>query len=130
MEVDLDEKSKLFWSIVLLFRKLGLILPYMLSESFLKWGVAMASGKKSTATNRVLSMFQEWDNGTKASRAAVLEDFVKHHQNQTGPELELEFAQAASLFFARITAWMRLRLVFPLIWETYTPGACDYTDAW
>jgi len=71
----------------------------------------MASGKKSTATNRVLSMFQEWDNGTKASRAAVLEDFVKHHQNQTGPELELEFAQAASLFFARITAWMRLSYI-------------------
>ena len=68
-----------------------------------------SGGKSSTATNRVLSMFQEWDNGTKASRARMLEDFVSTNESQTGPELELEFAQAASLFFARITAWMRLR---------------------
>ncbi|XP_063729195.1 armadillo-like helical domain containing protein 1 [Symsagittifera roscoffensis] len=70
-----------------------------------------SGGKSSTATNRVLSMFQEWDNGTKASRARMLEDFVSTNESQTGPELELEFAQAASLFFARITAWMRLSYI-------------------
>ena len=74
--------------------------------------VDMTTGKTSTATNRVLAMFQEWDNGTKANRGKLLEDFIKNNHNQTGPELELEFAQAASLFFARITAWMRLRSSF------------------
>ena len=64
-------------------------------------------------------MFQEWDNGTKANRGKLLEDFIKNNSNQTGPELELEFAQAASLFFARITAWMRLRLLTLLFFSIF-----------
>ena len=60
----------------------------------------------------MLGILEEWDKGSKAVRRQILQDFIAHNYNKTGPELEAEFAEAASLFLARLTAW--LRLTYPL----------------
>ncbi|XP_059155298.1 armadillo-like helical domain containing protein 1 [Physella acuta] len=75
----------------------------------------MGSAKQQTSISRVMDILQEWDRGTKQVRRKMLEDFIAQNQNKTGPELEQEFAQAASLFLTRLTAWLRL---------TYMTGVC------
>lgn len=62
-----------------------------------------------------MGLLQEWDKGSKVVRQKILQDFVAQNQHKTGPELEQEFAQAASLFLTRLTAWLRL---------TYMIGTC------
>lgn len=73
------------------------------------------SAKQQTAISKVMNILQEWDKGSKVVRKKILEDFIAQNQNKTGPELEQEFAQAASLFLTRLTAWLRL---------TYMIGTC------
>ncbi|XP_033738661.1 armadillo-like helical domain containing protein 1 [Pecten maximus] len=68
----------------------------------------MGSAKQQSAISKVMSLLQEWDKGSKVVRGKILKDFISQNQNKTGPELEQEFAQAASLFLARLTAWLRL----------------------
>lgn len=75
----------------------------------------MGSAKQQTSISRVMNILQEWDKGSKTVRKQILEDFVAQNQNKTGPELDQEFAQAGSLFLARLTAWLRL---------TYMSGYC------
>ncbi|XP_076441453.1 armadillo-like helical domain containing protein 1 [Babylonia areolata] len=75
----------------------------------------MGSAKQQTSISRVMNILQEWDKGAKPVRKKILEDFIYQNQNKTGPELEQEFAQAGSLFLARLTAWLRL---------TYMNGQC------
>ncbi|XP_078656583.1 armadillo-like helical domain containing protein 1 [Branchiostoma floridae x Branchiostoma belcheri] len=77
----------------------------------------MTSGNAKTdaAINRVFGLLQEWDKGNKMTRGRILEEFIANNQGKTAPELELEFAQAASLFLTRLTAWIRL---------TYMLGTC------
>ena len=60
----------------------------------------------------VTKLLQQWDHGSKSVRSKILQDFIAQNQGKTGPELELEFAHAASLFLTRLTAW--LRLTYPL----------------
>jgi len=62
-----------------------------------------------------MGILQEWDKGSKITRKGILLDFINQNANKTGPELEQEFAQAASLFLTRLTAWLRL---------TYMTGQC------
>ncbi|KAK0064962.1 armadillo-like helical domain containing protein 1, partial [Biomphalaria pfeifferi] len=64
--------------------------------------------KQQTSISRVLGILSEWDKGTKQLRKKILEQFIIQNQNKTGPELEEEFVQAASLFLTRLTAWLRL----------------------
>jgi hypothetical protein len=68
----------------------------------------MGSAKQQTSISRVMNILQEWDKGSKSVRKVILEDFIIQNQNKTGPELDAEFAQAGSLFLARLTAWLRL----------------------
>ncbi|XP_072430435.1 armadillo-like helical domain containing protein 1 isoform X3 [Chiloscyllium punctatum] len=75
----------------------------------------MASSKEEVEISRLMSFLQEWDNGTKAVRHRMLNDFINTNKGKTGPELELQFAQGASLFLTRLTAWLRL---------TYMVGTC------
>ncbi|XP_067893220.1 armadillo-like helical domain containing protein 1 isoform X6 [Heterodontus francisci] len=75
----------------------------------------MASSKEEVEISRLMSFLQEWDQGTKAVRHRVLNDFINMNKGKTGPELELQFAQGASLFLTRLTAWLRL---------TYMVGTC------
>ena len=60
----------------------------------------------------VSKLLQQWDHGSKSVRSKILQDFIASNQGKTGPELELEFAHAASLFLTRLTAW--LRLTYPI----------------
>ena len=72
----------------------------------------MGSAKQQSAISNILNLLREWDKGNKAVRKKILQDFCMQNRNKTGPELEQEFAQAASLFLTRLTAW--LRLTYPL----------------
>ena len=40
-----------------------------------------------------------------------MKEFVASNQNKTGPQLEKDLNNGASLFLTRITAWLRLTLV-------------------
>ncbi|XP_060629354.1 armadillo-like helical domain containing protein 1 [Anolis sagrei] len=75
----------------------------------------MTSVKEQAAVSRLISFLQEWDSSGKVTRSHILENFILANQGKTGPELEMEFSQGASLFLARITAWLRL---------TYMYGTC------
>lgn len=76
------------------------------------------SAKQQTAISKVMALLQEWDKGSKTTRKKILDDFIAQNQNKTGPELEQEFAQAASLFLTRLTAW--LRLTYPCVQLLYS----------
>ncbi|XP_078074714.1 armadillo-like helical domain containing protein 1 [Mustelus asterias] len=75
----------------------------------------MTSSKEELEISRLMNFLQEWDNGNKAVRHRILNDFINTNKGKTGPELELQFAQGASLFLTRLTAWLRL---------TYMVGTC------
>lgn len=74
----------------------------------------MGSAKQQTAISKVTGLLHEWDKGSKTTRKSILIDFISQNYNKTGPELEAEFAQAASLFLTRLTAWLRLTYPFQL----------------
>ena len=73
----------------------------------------MTSSKRDVAVSRLTSLLHEWDCGSKSVRRRILQDFVAQNQHRTAPELDAEFADAASLFFTRLTSW--LRLSYPLL---------------
>nr|XP_056700769.1 armadillo-like helical domain containing protein 1 [Euleptes europaea] len=75
----------------------------------------MSSIKEQAAISRLISFLQEWDNANKFTRRRILDNFIMTSHGKTGPELELEFSQGASLFLARLTAWLRM---------TYMYGTC------
>ncbi|XP_066914369.1 armadillo-like helical domain containing protein 1 [Clytia hemisphaerica] len=56
----------------------------------------------------VKRFLQKWDDSSKQSRVEILQDFNKKHCNKTAPELDQVLGNCASLFFTRITAWLRL----------------------
>ncbi|XP_069007181.1 uncharacterized protein mutyh [Embiotoca jacksoni] len=56
----------------------------------------------------VLGFLGEWDRGDGTSRGRMLNTFVTQNAGKTFYELELELAQVASLFLARLGTWMRL----------------------
>ncbi|XP_062854791.1 uncharacterized protein LOC134317972 [Trichomycterus rosablanca] len=72
----------------------------------------MSSSKCQAAAGRLLDFLREWDRGNKVVRRRMLQTFLLQNTGKTSPELELEFSQAASLFLARICAWMRLTYMF------------------
>uniref|UniRef100_A0A3B4YY25 Armadillo like helical domain containing 1 n=1 Tax=Stegastes partitus TaxID=144197 RepID=A0A3B4YY25_9TELE len=61
---------------------------------------------------KVLSFLREWDRGDRTVRSRMLNTFLSRNTGKTFYELELEFAQVASLFLARLSTWMRLRYMF------------------
>ncbi|KAM6172418.1 armadillo-like helical domain containing protein 1 [Erethizon dorsatum] len=68
----------------------------------------MTSIKEQAAISRLLSFLQEWDNAGKVARSHILDNFIETNQGKTGPELEQEFSQGASLFLARLTTCLRI----------------------
>ena len=72
----------------------------------------MGSSNQQAASSKVTALLAEWDKGSKSVRRRILLDFIAQNENKTGPELEAEFAQAASLFLSRLTAWLRLTYLF------------------
>uniref|UniRef100_UPI00398EE81B armadillo-like helical domain containing protein 1 isoform X2 n=1 Tax=Pristiophorus japonicus TaxID=55135 RepID=UPI00398EE81B len=75
----------------------------------------MAASKEQMEIFTFMGFLQDWDHGTKTVRHGILNDFINMNKGKTGPELELQFAQGASLFLTRLTAWLRL---------TYMVGTC------
>lgn len=73
----------------------------------------MSTIKEQAAISRLLSFLQEWDNAGKSLRIHILTRFIETNEGKTGPELELEFSQGASLFLIRLTTW--LRITYPLL---------------
>lgn len=74
----------------------------------------MSTSKEQVAISEVMAFLREWDQGNKTVRSRMLTEFLSQHQGKTCPELELEFAQVASLFLARLTAWLRLTYPYSL----------------
>lgn len=51
---------------------------------------------------------QEWDNGSKSKRVKILEAFINMHRGKIAAELEQVYNNGASLFFTRLTSWLRI----------------------
>ncbi|NXA51281.1 ARMD1 protein, partial [Nothocercus julius] len=75
----------------------------------------MTSVKEQEAIKKLMAFLREWDSARKVARSHILDNFIESNSGKTGPELELEFSQGASLFLARLTAWLRM---------TYMYGTC------
>ncbi|VDM16787.1 unnamed protein product [Hydatigera taeniaeformis] len=80
-----------------------------------QYSAAMAPIKKDSATFNMTCLLREWDRAPRERRRQLLQNFIDQHWNRSGPELELELAQMASLFLARICVWVKL---------TYMSGTC------
>ena len=64
---------------------------------------------RSMPSAKQLNAFlRRWDTGTRASRTKQLEEFVARCADMTGPQLEDELENGASLVLTRISAWLRL----------------------
>lgn len=66
------------------------------------------SAKQQAATTKFTHLLKEWDKGSVPLRRKILVEFVKKNQNRTGTDLEEELAHSASLFFTRVTSWIRI----------------------
>lgn len=58
---------------------------------------------------------QQWDDASKSVRAEMLKAFIQEHNGKTAPELEQALNNSASLFFTRLTAWLRLSYPFYIL---------------
>ncbi|NXA23004.1 ARMD1 protein, partial [Ibidorhyncha struthersii] len=72
----------------------------------------MTSVKEQEAIKKLMVFLQEWDSAHKVARSHILNNFIKSNDGKTEPELELEFSQGASLFLARLTAWLRMTYMY------------------
>lgn len=68
----------------------------------------MSTQEQQANIGKVLSFLREWDRGDMRFRGRMLSTFVTQNTGKTFYELELEFAQVASLFLARLTTWVKL----------------------
>ncbi|KAI8922132.1 armadillo-type protein [Powellomyces hirtus] len=62
----------------------------------------------SCPTSYFMQLSRTWDRGNRPIREKILQEFVKHNRNKTGPQLEREFSNGASLFLTRLSAYLRL----------------------
>lgn len=72
----------------------------------------MSTQEEHANIGKVLSFLREWDRGDRTVRGRMLNTFLHTNTGKTFYELELEFAEVASLFLARLTTWMRLTYPF------------------
>ena len=64
--------------------------------------------KATCSANHLLHLTRTWDQGNRTIREKILKDFIKENKHKTGPQLEKELNNGASLLLTRITAWLRL----------------------
>lgn len=57
---------------------------------------------------KVVGFLRDWDRADRKVRCRMLQAFLAENSGKTFYELELDFAQVASLFLARLTTWLRL----------------------
>ncbi|KAI9090522.1 armadillo-type protein [Phlyctochytrium arcticum] len=88
-----------------------------LTEAYVKYDIHDHSTKTNRTGNPLkptcpsayfLQLSKTWDKGTRPVRERILQEFVTHNMNKTGPQLEREFSNGASLFLTRLSAWLRL----------------------
>ncbi|KFO74704.1 Uncharacterized protein C1orf228, partial [Cuculus canorus] len=72
----------------------------------------MTSVKEQETTGKLRFFLQKWDNAHKAARSHILDNFIESNDGKTEQELELEFSHGASLFLARLTAWLRVTYMY------------------
>ncbi|XP_076009239.1 armadillo-like helical domain containing protein 1 [Genypterus blacodes] len=72
----------------------------------------MPAQEEAASIGKVLSFLADWDRGDGTVRGHMLSAFVSQNCGRTFVELELQFAQVASLYLARLTTWMRLTYMF------------------
>ncbi|XP_026201222.1 armadillo-like helical domain containing protein 1 [Anabas testudineus] len=72
----------------------------------------MSAQEEQANIGKVLGFLRDWDRGDSGVRSRMLNTFVTQNTGKTFYELELQFAQVASLFLARLTTWMRLTYMF------------------
>ena len=58
------------------------------------------------------ALLRAWDKGSKTTRLDMLGRIILNYESMTGPQLEAELENTASLLLARISSW--LRLTYPL----------------
>ena len=82
-------------------------------QNLLTLGVlSVFKDNKMTSTVEIKRFLQQWDDSPKQNRVEILRDFNSKNQNKTAPELDQALGNCASLFFTRITAWLRLSYLF------------------
>lgn len=64
--------------------------------------------KATCSASHLLHLTRTWDQGNRIIRERILTEFIKNNKFKTGPQLEKELNNGASLFLTRITAWLRL----------------------
>ncbi|CAF1094771.1 unnamed protein product [Adineta ricciae] len=72
----------------------------------------MPNARQEASLTQIRRLLARWDEGSTKVRRQILVDFIDLHKAITEPELESEFAQSASLFFTRITSWLRITYLF------------------
>ncbi|XP_046800811.1 armadillo-like helical domain containing protein 1 isoform X7 [Gallus gallus] len=72
----------------------------------------MTSVKEQEAIKKLMVFLQEWDSAHRVARNHILDNFIRSNIGKTEPELELEFSQGASLFLARLAAWLRVTYMY------------------
>ena len=70
--------------------------------------LALFQVHRMPAAKQLNAFLRRWDTGTRASRTKQLEEFVARCADMTGPQLEDELENGASLVLTRISAWLRL----------------------
>lgn len=68
----------------------------------------MCSPEGRANIGKVVGFLREWDRGDRTVRRRMLKSFLTQSSGKTFYELEMDFAQVASLFLARLTTWLRL----------------------
>mmetsp|Transcript_15663 Transcript_15663/g.36964 ORF Transcript_15663/g.36964 Transcript_15663/m.36964 type:complete len:587 (+) Transcript_15663:60-1820(+) len=71
----------------------------------------------------------DWDKGTRWEREKILREFVDHSRNRTEPELEENYGNGASLFLARVAAWLKLTYKLGYSVELQLEAVCVFVSA-
>ncbi|KAJ3218229.1 hypothetical protein HDU67_006338 [Dinochytrium kinnereticum] len=86
----------------------GMAIKYPVDEKNLPYVKLSKSLSPSCPSSFFLQLSKTWDRGSRSIRERILQEFVNSNRNKTGPQLEREFGNGASLFLTRVTAWLRL----------------------
>ncbi|TPX36565.1 hypothetical protein SmJEL517_g01216 [Synchytrium microbalum] len=70
--------------------------------------VKTSAPKKPCRPSHFLQLSRTWDMGGRNVREKILEEFLFANSNKTGPQIERDLGNGASLFLTRVTAWLRL----------------------
>jgi hypothetical protein len=88
------------------YEGVGLQLPPIQNKT--EPNLRILAHSKGAISKHYLQVSRTWDMANRTTREKILVDFIQRNQGKTGPQLELELGNGASLFLTRISAWLRL----------------------